>query len=125
MTRFALTFLVTLIASGSATNDVFAFEPGTTVQNVLNQLRDDPKATFSTLKGWNMVKVETEIEVSIYFFTPEQHSAHPTVVRRRIYERDEHVWTETTAICDAAKLTCENLFNEFVRLGNEVQHQTK
>jgi hypothetical protein len=61
--------------------------------------------------GWTMV--DDRADGSLWSFTPRGHPAHPAVVKRTIVRKDGQTAIEMTALCQADKLACDRLIDDF------------
>ena len=87
----------------------------------LENLRNNPDATFRNNNGWVIINIDNGDEKSIYSFTPESHPAYPAIVKREVIEKDGSIHLEMTAKCGASKKVCDDLIQQFVALNNNVR----
>jgi hypothetical protein len=87
--------------------------PQANVAAVLESLRADPSAQFREQRGWTVVaSSESGLPVQ-WFFTPEDHPAHPAVVKRTALESDGVGRIELAALCQAEQAACAQLLDDF------------
>ena len=90
---------------------------------LLSSLKSDTENVVSTVNGdfgvWTIV--QSPKDNSLWSFTPEQHPAHPSVVKRTVVEKDGKVLINTEASCDAEKAVCDQLVNSFIQLNNKIR----
>ena len=70
--------------------------------------------------GWTIIEItdgEGEVQWS---FTPADHPAHPSVVKRTVVEHGDEVSSDTRVRCEAAPAPCDRLFEEFVKIGEQI-----
>ena len=90
---------------------------------LLNELKNNPNAVFSENNGWVIVNVKSADEMSLYSFTPESHSAYPSIVKREVLQDNDAVYIDTSVTCGSAKEICDQLVKDFLDLNNNVQQQ--
>jgi hypothetical protein len=95
-----------------------------TVSEALASLKIKPGADVTITKpdGWIIIN-ETSPEFTIWSFTPQGHYAYPAVVRRTIKQSNGQVHVVTAALCQADKLSCDNLIREFQQLTEKMKSQ--
>jgi hypothetical protein len=67
------------------------------------------------------LRIDVPGENAIYTFTKPGHTAHPSVVRRGVGQRDNKVYIETTGVNAADRSTFENWFAVFLRQDDEIR----
>ncbi|MBV6322932.1 DUF4019 domain-containing protein [Duganella violaceipulchra] len=85
-----------------------------TVAAALEALKSKQGARVSTRDGWTIV--DDRPANAIWSFTPAGHPAHPAVVRRGIVEQGGGIHVAMTALCQADKVACDKLIEEFKEL---------
>jgi hypothetical protein len=90
------------------------------VASALQALRDDPSADFRTQQDWTLVATRELDKPVQWFFTPEGHPAHPSVVKRSISERDGVGYIDVAALCHVPQSECDRLLEDFRQLHLEV-----
>lgn len=95
-----------------------------TVSEALASLKTKPGTIFTTTEpdGWIIVN-EISPEFVVWSFTPQGHYAYPAVVRRTIKKTNGQVHVVTAALCQADKLSCDNLIREFQQLSEKMKSQ--
>ena len=83
------------------------------VAGVLEALRADPTAQFREQRGWTVVASRENGSAVEWFFTPEDHGAHPAVVKRMAIERGGVGMIDLAALCHAEQAACDSLLAEF------------
>lgn len=96
---------------------------GASVAGVLEALRADASAQFVVQHGWIVVASREGDDAVQWFFTPEGHPAHPSVVKRTALERDGVGVIELTALCHAEQAKCDQLIDDFRQI-SEVPRPT-
>lgn len=81
-------------------------------------LKEKPgsSATVTEPDRWTIIR-EAAPAYTQWSFTPVGHYAHPAVVRRGIkIAENGDVSIETTSLCEAQKLSCDKLLEEFQQM---------
>lgn len=108
------------IGYNGKSSGVFGFA---SVQELLANLRSDTANVVSDVNGdfgvWTIV--QSPRDHSLWSFTPEQHPAHPTVVKRTTVEKDGKIFINTEVSCNAEKLVCDQLVDAFLQLNKKIQ----
>ncbi len=94
---------------------------GETVEETLSRLREDPSVSIRNERGWTVATKESGR--IIWSFTPTEHPAHPSFVKREVIEKDGSIYIDTSARCGAQKSVCDQLVQDFVELNNNVRKQ--
>jgi hypothetical protein len=87
-----------------------AFEYGS-VAAAATALRAKAGVQFRNEHGWLIA--EDARERTLWSFSPPDHPAHPSVVRRKVVEENGRVTLSTNVFCEATKKPCEALVREF------------
>lgn len=88
------------------------------VDEAMRALNEKPgsSVTVTAPDRWTIIS-EAGPTYTQWSFTPAGHYAHPAVVRRGIkIAENGGVFIETTALCEAQKLSCDKLLDEFRQL---------
>jgi hypothetical protein len=83
------------------------------VAATLAALQSEPTATFENQQGWTVVASREHGEAVEWFFTPEDHPAHPSVIKRTVIERDGVGLIEVVALCQTPQSDCDRLLSDF------------
>jgi len=92
---------------------------GLAVSELLEKLKSNPDVRVKTERGWEIVEVKSER--ALYSFTPENHPAHPSYVKREVVEKNDSIYIETNAKCGAEKSVCDQLVRDFIELNNKIK----
>lgn len=117
MRRLLLTLAATiipLVALAQETHNVGY----PTVAAALEALNARSDVNISVAGGWTIV--DDSAANTIWSFTPSNHPAHPTVVKRSLVSRDGAVFIDMTALCQAKKPACDRLMEEFQALNAQL-----
>ena len=96
-----------------------------TVAEALETLRTKPGVQVILTKpdAWTIVNEPGSVQWS---FTPNTHMAHPAVVRRAIKVNPEgYVYIEMSALCQAEKVHCDKLLEEFKELNESIRQKVR
>lgn len=83
------------------------------VMDALAALRANPDARFQSDDGWTVVADRENGRAVLWFFTPESHPAHPSVVKRTVVDRNGIGYIDVAALCQAPQDACNELLSEF------------
>ena len=101
-------------------SDVFGFP---SIIELLSKLKSDIKNSVSLVNGdygvWTIV--QSEADHSLWSFTPEEHPAHPSVVKRTPIEKEGQIYINTEASCNAGKSVCDELIDSFIQLNSKIR----
>ena len=105
-------------AAQSGTGGAAKIEYGT-VAEAMTALRARSDVKVSERAGWTFI--EDAANRAFWSFTPSDHAAHPSVVKREIVERDGVIHVETNALCEAEQVACDRLIAEFHKLNRQMR----
>ena len=109
--------VASLIALVVAAGTARASDPDTidfaSVNEALASLRENPSAKFESEDGWTVVASREHGRAVLWFFTPEWHPAHPSVVKRSVVDRNGIDFIDVAAMCQAPQEACDALLAEF------------
>jgi len=107
---------------GASQRNVFGYS---TPQEALSDLKRKTNHSVRTVIGdhgeWQII--QNNVNNSIWSFTPEQHPAHPSVIRRKVYEKDGSVYIRTEVRCGASKAVCDMLVKDFLKLDEKIKNE--
>jgi hypothetical protein len=83
------------------------------VAAVLKALRDQSSTSFRVQQGWTVVASSERGHAVQWFFTPEGHPAHPSVIKRTALDEDGVGVIEVAALCEASQDDCDRLLADF------------
>lgn len=93
-----------------------------TVGAALDALKARSDVSISVQGGWTII--EDGAHHTIWSFTPADHAAHPAAVRREVVQQNGAVAINMTALCQASKVACDKLMEDFAtlnaRMGKEL-----
>lgn len=94
-----------------------------TVKEALETLKTRNSVGASPQGGWTIFN--DRAENTIWSFTPSNHPAHPSVVKRTVVTKNNEVGVEMSALCEAQKAACDSLMAEFTQLNNQMATEVK
>lgn len=83
------------------------------VAAVLKALRDDANASFRVQQGWTVVASSERGHAVQWFFTPDGHPAHPSVIKRMVLDEGGVGVIDVAALCQAPQDDCDRLLADF------------
>jgi hypothetical protein len=96
-----------------------------TVAAVREALRGDPTATFREQQGWTVVASREHGHAVEWFFTPEGHPAHPSVIKRIVAEQDGVGVIDMAALCQTTQEACDLLLEDFKQTHKPTIHAVR
>lgn len=87
--------------------------PHPTVNAAMDALLDNRDASVTMKAGWTSFEETVDGQPVHWSFTPENHAAHPSAVRRAPIEKDGELWVQMSWRCEAKPAACETLLQEF------------
>lgn len=110
-------------------NNVFANKTNTigygTVKEALTELKKNKSADISLQGDWTIISIEENGTNVLWSFTPENHAAHPAVIKRSVIKMDDAIGIDMKALCQAKKEQCDNLMKEFEQLNDNIRKSMK
>lgn len=85
--------------------------PKPSVAQIQASIVQDPEMAVSVRRGWTMAK-DTKGFV-LWTFTPDEHPAHPSAIRRQIVNRDGSARIEMSVFCESSQSACDALVEQF------------
>ena len=108
------------VASGAAAaaddSDVIGYP---TIDAALAALHANPHATFETQHGWTVAASREGPNPVQWFFTPEGHPAHPSVVKRTALEERGTGFIELATLCGGPADECKRLLDDFRQVAED------
>ncbi|KNC66662.1 hypothetical protein [Pseudoalteromonas ardens] len=127
MTKFVGIVLLTVLISACAatSNNELGYDgynrSGETVEQTLLRLKEDSSVDVRNERGWTIATMKSGRVM--WSFTPPNHPAHPSFVKREVIENDGRIYIETSARCGASKQICDDLVQDFIKLNNLVSKE--
>jgi uncharacterized protein DUF4019 len=89
-----------------------------TVADALAALRSRPGAQISQQGGWTIINEAASS--TLWSFTPQEHPAHPSAVKRSIVLRGGSTYIDMKVLCEASKSACDKLVTDFQQLNQRM-----
>ena len=122
MHRFSL-FLVALLYLPVAAEQQVA-EPSpigyATIEEAFNALKADPAVGMQEYEGWTIFNQKGDGKYILWSFTPDDHPAHPSVIRREIVKKDDKILIKMDALCNSNQLDCDLLIDQFKKINERI-----
>lgn len=114
-----IAFLGTLLAfpSSATENSSIGYK---TVELALQALKNKDDTKLSIQGGWTIVEDKEESNLVLWSFTPESHPAHPAAIKRKVLEKNQAIYIQMSALCQAKKAECDKLMKEFEQLNKNI-----
>ena len=103
-------FSMTVEAQQSTEGNPVGFE---SVGEALEALQSDSEVRMSTHDSWTVAVEQKEGATIIWSFTPEDHVAHPSVIRREFSEQEGLLSIDMAGLCESTEESCDILFQQF------------
>jgi len=118
VTHLLLLALASILALAHAVNAAETSIGYNSVSEALSSLRARPDVTIRVKAGWTFV--DDRANGTLWSFTPPGHPAYPAVVKRIVTNRDGASHVETRMLCEAERLACADLAEDFYELNDRV-----
>jgi len=122
MHRFSL-FLVALLYLPVAAAQQIA-EPSpigyATIEEAFNALKVDPAVGMKEYEGWTIFNQKGDGKYILWSFTPDDHPAHPSAIRREIVKKDDEILIKMDALCNSNQLDCDLLIDQFKKINERI-----
>ena len=119
MKIISLAFLSALFAypSFSSENSSIGYE---TVDIALQAMKNKEGTKLSIQGGWTIIEDKEDSNMVLWSFTPESHDAHPAAIKRKVLEKNQAIYIQMSALCQAKKADCDKLMQEFELLNKNI-----
>ena len=91
----------------------------------LSDLKTKENHSYRVVSGdhgeWEIIT--NNVNHSVWSFTPNEHPAHPSVIRRKVFEKEGSVYIRTEVRCGASKSICDLLVKDFLKLDDKIKEQ--
>ncbi len=128
MHRFSLFLLALLYLPVSAAQQVAQPSPigYATIEEAYNALKSDSAVGMQEYDGWTIFNQKGEGKYILWSFTPDDHPAHPSAIRREIVKKDDEILIKMDAMCNSNRLDCDLLIDQFKQINERIsQNWTK
>ena len=117
----ALVTLLYLPALGAQQVDESSPIGYATIEEAFNALRADPAAGMKEHEGWTIFNQKGEGKYVLWSFTPVDHPAHPTAIRREVVKKGGEIFIKMDALCDSNRLDCDLLIDQFKKINERIK----
>ena len=114
------TLMFTSSVFAQTVDDSIQFE---TVEEAFKALESDPGAELTEYEGWKIFKQKENGRYMLWSFTPPEHPAHPTVVRRAIAKLNGQLVIDMDALCYSTQFFCDSLIEEFKQINENIKQR--
>ncbi|OEC35682.1 molecular chaperone DnaJ [Pseudomonas sp. 21C1] len=91
-----------------------------TVELALKALKSKEGINLSSQGGWTIIEDKEDSNLVLWSFTPDSHPAHPAAIKRKVVERNQKIYIQMSALCQAKKEDCDKLMQEFEQLNQNI-----
>jgi len=122
MHRFRLLLLALLYLPLSAAQQVAEPSPigYATIEEAYNALKADSAVGMQEYEGWTIFNQKGEGKYILWSFTPDDHPAHPSAIRREIVKKDDEILIRMDALCNSNQLDCDLLIEQFKKINQRI-----
>ena len=92
-----------------------------TIEEAFNALNADPAAGMQEHEGWTIFNQKGEGKYVLWSFTPLDHPAHPTAIRREVVKKEGEIFIKMDALCDSDQLDCDLLIDQFKKINERIK----
>ncbi len=96
-----------------------------TVDAAYQALESDASAAVTHYEGWVIFNQKGDGQYVLWSFTPDEHPAHPAVIRRFIVKKDNELFIQMSALCEANKFDCDSLVEAFEKINETIRNKAK
>ena len=122
MNRFNLFLLALLYLPVSVAQQVDEPSPigYATIEEAYNALKADSSVGMKEYEGWTIFNQKGDGKYILWSFTPDDHPAHPSVIRREIVKKDDEILIRMDALCNSNQLDCDLLIDQFKKINERI-----
>jgi len=95
------------------------------VHEAYEALDANPSAKLTEYEGWNIFNIKQDGKYILWSFTPENHSAHPSAIRREVVSKGGEVYISMSALCHADQWSCDQLIDEFKLINENIKKRMR
>ena len=124
MNKYLLLLIASTMSSGAyaqaspETNSGIGYESVSTAYEALSKKEG---VEGSNQGGWVIFK--DRADNSLWSFTPKEHPAYPSTIKRTIVEQEGKLFIDMRALCGAEKLACDELIREFRKMNEKKESE--
>lgn len=122
MHRFSLFLVAMLYLPVSMAQQVAEPSPigYATIEEAYNALKADPAAGMKEYEGWTIFNQKGDGKYTLWSFTPDDHPAHPSAIRREIVKKGDEILIKMDAMCYSNQLDCDLLIEQFKEINERI-----
>ena len=122
MQRFSLFLLALLYLPVSMAQQVAEPSPigYATIEEAYNALKADSAVGMQEYEGWTIFNQKGEGKYILWSFTPDDHPAHPSAIRREIVKKNDEILIRMDALCNSNQLDCDLLIEQFKQINKRI-----
>lgn len=124
--KLAFVFLVAVLSVQLAFAQPVAKKISTdykTVEAAFNALDSHPDAQITEYEGWVIFKLKDGGKYVLWSFTPTEHPAHPSAIRREIVKQGSQILISMDALCESSKFDCDDLIEQFKQINENIRNK--
>ncbi len=93
------------------------------IEEAFNELKADPGAGMQEHEGWTIFNQKGDGKYVLWSFTPLDHPAHPSVIRREVVKKDGEILIKMDALCNSNQLDCDLLIEQFKNINERIKQK--
>jgi len=123
MKRFSLVLVALLYLPALGAQQVAESSPigYATIEEAYNALKADPGTGMKEYEGWTIFNQKGDGKYILWSFTPLDHPAHPTAIRREVVRKEGEIFIKMDALCNSSQLNCDLLIDQFKNINERIR----
>jgi len=89
----------------------------------LAALESNTAATLTEYEGWKVFNVKENGVYILWSFTPANHPAHPSAIKRSIFKKNGELFIDMDAICVSTQIFCDALMEDFKVINENIKQR--
>ena len=91
-----------------------------TIEEAYNALKADSAVGMKEYEGWTIFNQKGDGKYILWSFTPDDHPAHPSAIRREIVKKGDQILIKMDALCYSNQLDCDLLIDQFKNINERI-----
>lgn len=91
-----------------------------TIEEAYNALKADSTVGMKEHEGWTIFNQKGDGKYILWSFTPDDHPAHPSAIRREIVKKGDQILIKMDALCYSNQLDCDLLIDQFKNINERI-----
>ena len=122
MHRFSMFLVALLYLPVSVAQQVTEPSPigYATIEEAYNALKADSAVGMKEYEGWTIFNQKGDGKYILWSFTPDDHPAHPSAIRREIVKKGDQILIKMDALCYSNQLDCDLLIDQFKKINERI-----